>query len=115
MNLNKITEKLELNILSGQEYLNTEVSGGYTSDLLSDVIANSKEKNLWITLQTHQNIIAVAKLKDLAGIIIVNNREPNGDTIAKAKEEKVPLMRCDMTTFEISGRLYSLLDQSDEL
>lgn len=115
MNLKKIMEKLQLTTLSGQENINIDVSGGYTSDLLSDVIANSQEKYLWITLQTHQNIIAVAKLKDLAGIIIVNNREPNGDTIAKAKEEKVPLMRCDMTAFEISGRLYSLLDQSDEL
>lgn len=115
MNLNKIIEKLELNILSGHEYLTIEVSGGYTSDLLSDVIANSKEKNLWITLQTHQNIIAVAKLKDLAGVIIVNNREPNGDTIVKAKEEKVPLLCSSSMAFEISGRLYSLLDQSDEL
>ncbi len=113
MNLNKITEKLELNILSGQEYLNTEVSGGYTSDLLSDVIANSKEKNLWITLQTHQNIIAVAKLKDLAGIIIVNNRVPKEETIAKAKEEKVPLMYCDKTAFDISGKLYELLGSMD--
>ena len=113
MNLKKIIEKLELNILSGQEYLNTEVSGGYTSDLLSDVIANSKEKNLWITLQTHQNIIAVAKLKDLAGIIIVNNREPNGDTITKANEEKVPLLCCDLTAFDISGKLYELIGSVD--
>ncbi len=113
MNLNAIIEKLELNILSGQEYVTTEVSGGYTSDLLSDVIANSKENNLWITLQTHQNIIAVAKLKDLAGIIIVNNREPNGDTITKAKEEKVPLLCCDLTAFDISGKLYELMSSVD--
>lgn len=113
MNLDEIIKKLNLNILTGQEYLNTEVSGGYTSDLLSDVIANSKEKNLWITLQTHQNIIAVAKLKDLAGIIIVNNREPNGDTISKAEEEKVPLMGCDSTAFEISGKLYKLVGSMD--
>ncbi len=113
MNLKKIIEKLELIILSGQDYLTTEVSGGYTSDLLSDVIANSKEKDLWITLQTHQNIIAVAKLKDLAGIIIVNNREPNGDTIAKAKEEKVPLLCCSMTAFAVSGQLYELVGSVD--
>ncbi len=109
MNLSEIITKINLNILTGQENVNVEVTGGYTSDLLSDVIANSKEKNLWITLQTHQNIIAVAKLKDLAGIIIVNNREPNGDTIAKAKEEKVPLLCCDSTAFEISGKLYGLI------
>ncbi len=113
MNLKKIIETLELNILSGHQCLNTEVSGGYTSDLLSDVIANSQEKNLWITLQTHQNIIAVAKLKDLSGIIIVNNRDPNGDTIAKAKEEEVPLLCCDLTAFDISGKLYELFGSVD--
>jgi hypothetical protein len=113
MNLDEIIKQLNLNVLTGQESINTEVSGGYTSDLLSDVIANSKEKNLWITLQTHQNIVAVAKLKDLAGIIIVNNREPNGETLSKADEEKVPLMCCDSTAYEISGKLYELLGPMD--
>ncbi len=111
MNLNTIIKKLQLNVLSGQENLSIDVSSGYTSDLLSDVIANSKEKNLWITLQIHQNIIAVAKLKDLAGIIIVNNREPNEDTIEKAKEEKVPLLCTSLMAFEVSGKLYTLMNE----
>jgi len=109
MKLKEIIEKLQLNVLTGQENLGVEVTGGYTSDLLSDVIANSKEGNLWITLQTHQNIIAVAKLKDLSGIIIVNNRQPDEDTIAKAKEENVPLLCSEEMTFEVSGKLYELI------
>ncbi|MGD8534729.1 MAG: serine kinase [Candidatus Aminicenantes bacterium] len=111
MKLKEIIEKLQLNILTGQENLDVEVTGGYTSDLLSDVIANSQAGNLWITLQTHQNIIAVAKLKDLAGIIIVNNREPDEETLAKAKEEDVPLLCGEEMAFEISGKLYKLLTQ----
>ncbi len=109
MNLNEIIEKLQLSIISGKDNLNTEVTGGYSSDLLSDVIANSQEKNLWITLQTHQNIVAVAKLKDLAGIIIVNSREPNSDTIEKANEEKVPLFCTNLMAYEVSGKLYTLM------
>jgi len=111
MKLKDIVEKLQLKILTGQENLDVEVSGGYTSDLLSDVIANCKEGNLWITLQTHQNTIAVAKLKDLAGIIIVNNREPDEETLAKAKEENVPLLCSEEMAFEISGKLYELISQ----
>jgi len=110
MNLNTVIKELQLNVLSGQENLSIDVSCGYTSDLLSDVIANSKEKNLWITLQIHQNIIAVAKLKDLAGIIIVNNREPNEDTLEKAKEEKVPLLSTSLDAFDVSGKLYILIN-----
>jgi len=109
MKLKEIIEKLQLKVLTGQDKLDMEVTGGYTSDLLSDVIANSKEGNLWITLQTHQNIIAVAKLKDLSGIIIVNNREPDEDTLQKAKEENVPLLSSEETAYEVSGKLYELI------
>ena len=113
MNLNEIINKLQLNLLAGQDNLEINVTGGYTSDLLSDVIANSHEKNLWITLQTHQNIIAVAKLKDLAGIIIVNNREPGKDTIERAKEENVPLLCTSLKAFEVSGKLHTLIEPKD--
>ena len=109
MKLKEIIEKLKLKVLTGHDDLDVEVTGGYTSDLLSDVIANSKQGNLWITLQIHQNIIAVAKLKELAGIIIVNNREPDEDTIGKAKEENVPLLCSEEMAFEISGKLYGLV------
>ncbi len=44
------------------------------SDLLSDVYAGAKEGDLWITLQLHQNIVAVAFLNNLAGIVIVGGR-----------------------------------------
>ena len=109
MKLKEIIEKLQLKVLADQDKLEVEVTGGYTSDLLSDVIANSKEGNLWVTLQTHQNIIAVAKLKDLSGIIIVNNREPDEDTLQKAKEENVPLLVSEEMAYEVSGKLYELI------
>jgi serine kinase of HPr protein (carbohydrate metabolism regulator) len=109
MKIKDIIDKLQLKTLAGQENLDADITGGYTSDLLSDVIANSKEGNLWITLQIHQNIIAVAKLKDLAGIIIVNNREPDEDTLKKANEENVPVLSCQDMAFEVSGKLYELI------
>jgi len=113
MKLKEITKKLNLKVITAHDKVDAEVSSGYTGDLLSDVIANSKEGNLWITLQTHQNIIAVAKLKDLSGIIIVNNRQPDEDTLKKAEEEQVPLLITDETAFNISGKLYQLLSSED--
>lgn len=113
MKISEIITKLQLKVLSGQDSLEGEVTGGYASDLLSDVIANSKEGNLWITLQTHQNITAVAKLKDLAGIIIINNREPDEETLKKAQEENVPIFCSGERTFEISGKLYNLIKQQE--
>ena len=109
MKVKEIIETLNLKAVSGQENLDVEITGGYTSDLLSDVIANGKEGNLWITMQIHQNIIAVAKLKDLAGIIIVNNREPEDDMLRKAEEENVPVLRSEEMAFEVSGKLFALI------
>ena len=113
MNLKEAVEQLDLRVLTGEDKLGNKVSFGYTSDLLSDVMANSKEGNLWITLQTHQNIVAVAKLKDLAGIIFVNNRQPDEDTVKKAIEEKVPLLQSGETAYVVSGKLYQLMSRAD--
>jgi hypothetical protein len=113
MKLKDVVEKLGLEVLTCGDKLDGEVSNGYSSDLLSDVIANSREKNLWITLQTHQNIVAVAKLRDLAGIILVNNRQPEELTLKKAEEENVVLLATSRTAFETSAQLYSLMKAGD--
>jgi len=108
MKLEEIVDKLGLKMFTPEISLNVDVTSGYTSDLLSDVMGNSKKGQIWITLQIHQNIIAVAKLKELAGIILVNNRKPEEITLDKAKQEQVPLMSTTETTFNISGKLFQL-------
>jgi len=108
MKLTELIQKLNLSVRSAKGSLEREVTGGYASDLLSDVLANSKEGNLWITLQIHQNIVGVASMKDIAGIILVNSREPEPETLEKAEAEKVPIMVSEMPTFELIGMLYSL-------
>lgn len=108
MKLIELIQKLNLGVRSAKESLEREVTGGYASDLLSDVLAHAEEGNLWITLQIHPNIVAVASMKDLAGIVLVNRREPEQETIEKAEAEKVAIMVTEMPTFELVGRLYSL-------
>lgn len=85
-----------------------EIVGGYTSDLLSDVMANAKSGYLWITNQKHQNCVAVASLLDLCGIIIVAGTKPDEDTIEKAKAEQLPLYTSEMSAFDIGGGLYQM-------
>lgn len=108
MKLREIIKQLDLKIRVEDADLDCEVTRGYVSDLLSDVMGNAHEGDLWITLQVHQNIIAVAVMKSLAGIILVNNREPEQDTLAKARAEKVLICTADMNAFELAGRLYQL-------
>ena len=108
MNLKEIVEKLQLSVRTGAGLLDKEVSRGYVSDLMSDVIANANEGALWVTLQIHQNIVAVAVMKSLGGIILVNGREPEEVTKQKAEAEGVPIMVTDMPAFELVGKLFAL-------
>jgi hypothetical protein len=109
MTLKEIAEQLHLSVRCCEEHLERNITGGYTGDLMSDVIANGKPGSLWITMQIHVNIIAVAVLKDIAGIIIVQGREPAGDTMSRAAAEHVPILVSEFPAFEIAGRLYALL------
>ena len=113
MDIETIAKKLNLKVSSASDRLKNNVSGGYTGDLLSDVMANSHEGDLWITRQVHQNIVAVATLKEHAGIILVNSCEPAKDTLEKAIQEKVPILISDLPAFELTGAIYNLLGKKD--
>jgi len=103
-----IVKNFGLQTRAGRERLLEEVTGGYASDLLSDVIAHSRKGNIWITIQTHPNIVAVATMKELAGIILAGGREPDADTIQKAEEEEIPILISPLFTFELAGKLYQM-------
>ena len=107
-----LIEKLGLSVLCGQD-LEREVKGGYTSDLLSDVMGHIDEGMVWITMQTHQNVIAVAALKDVAAVILVNGNKPDEETLSKGNEENVLLLGTRENAFETSGKLYQLLNQGE--
>jgi len=107
--LRTIVDVLNLQVRVGEDKLYVPVTGGYAGDLLSDVIANSEEGQIWITRQIHQNIVAVAGLKNLAGIILVRGSEPAADTLKKAAQEGIPIMVTDMSSFEVAGRIYNIL------
>lgn len=106
MNLNALVKEFGLDVKAGGASLDREVTGGYASDLLSDVLAHAEDGNVWVTLHIHQNVVAVASHKDLAGIILVQGRQPEQDAVAKAEEEGIPIMVSDLPAFELVGRLY---------
>ena len=106
MKLREVIEKFDLEVKCGTDKLDRDIRGGYVSDLLSDVIANGRAGDLWITLQIHQNIVGVASLKNLAAIVIINGRQPEEETIKKAENEGIPIMVSKLPAFELVGRLY---------
>ncbi len=109
MNLQQIIDRLKLELLT--DPLNFSLihpQGGYTSDLLSCVMAGAKSKYIWVTLQAHLNIVAVAALLDVAAIIITENAQPDSVTIEKANEQGVILLSTSMSNFEVGGKLWEM-------
>ena len=96
-------------MFSGHEGLGKEITGGYTSDLLSDVMGHAGAGNAWITIQTHRNVMAIASLRDLSAVIISSGEKPGEDTMAQSNEEGIPMLGTDLSTFELTGRLYALV------
>lgn len=109
MKIVDIIESLDLELIVNNGNLEREVSSGYAGDLLSDVMGHAPQNAVWVTIQTHLNIAAVASLKDTAAIIIARGCMPEPDTIERCKMEQIALLRSKENTFEIAGKLYSLL------
>jgi hypothetical protein len=108
MKLQEIIDSLSLKVENPSANLNREVNGAYVSDMMSDVMGNAKDGFIWITIQVHVNVIAVASLKNLSGIILVNNRVPAEDTLKKAIAENIPIMTTPLSAFDLVGMLYGL-------
>ncbi len=108
MKLRELIETLDLTVKNNTGDLDAEVTAGYSSDLLSDVMANAGAGSVWITLQTHNNIVAVGVLKNLAAIILVNSREPDESTLEKAADEDLPILVSNLSTFDLVGKLYEM-------
>jgi hypothetical protein len=110
MTLETLVEKMNLKCKCCWEKLKTtEIKGGYAGDLLSDVMANSQAGNIWVTRQVHVNVVAVASLKEHAGIVIVQGANPEKDTIDRATKEGIPIMVSDLPEFELVGRIFQLI------
>jgi len=85
-----------------------EVTNGYVSDLMSCVMAGASKNDLWVTLQSHSNIVAIAALLDLSAVIITENSQPDEDTITKANQENIILLSTHLSSFDVVGKLWEL-------
>lgn len=109
MTVQELVNALNLTVLSGENGLNREIEGCYVSDLLSDVMGNAEINNVWVTLQTHKNVMAIASLKELACVILVKGQSASEETLAQSNEEGIPFLSTTMQTFETAGKIYDFL------
>lgn len=109
MNVRELVDTFDLTVVAGETGLDRTVTAGYCGDLLSEVMGNAGMGCVWLTVQAHQNIVAVAVLREMAGIIVTGGAVPPPETLAKANTEGIPVMTYPGTAFELSGRIYAEL------
>ena len=109
MTLQDVIDQLSLTVVTRpRDFSGVTPIGGYTSDLLSCVMAGAKKGAVWVTLQAHLNIVAVAALLEMSAVIITEGAQPEAATVAKANEEGVTLLATDKQSFEVAGRLWEM-------
>lgn len=108
MKVEELVAALRLKVLTGELALQREVSGGYAADLLSCAMARARSGNVWVTLQAHANVVAVASLLDLAAVIITEGVVPDEAARAKASEEGVVLLSSPQTTYAVVAEMARL-------
>jgi serine kinase of HPr protein (carbohydrate metabolism regulator) len=108
MKVKDIIEKLNLKLLNQNVDLNKEISGVYSCDLLSWVMSHGSKNNIWITVQVHPNVIAVAQLLEFLCIIIPENIEVEKLTLDKAEQESIPILQSEDNAYALCSKLSDL-------
>ncbi len=107
MKLSEMTEQCAFTVLQS-EYDDCDITGVYTSDLLSDVMANAGESSVLVTVQAHKNTVAVAGLSGMSGIILCSGREAPADMIEAARKERIGIFVARDAQYAVSWKLHDL-------
>jgi predicted transcriptional regulator len=85
-----------------------EIEGAYVGDLLSWVMGRAQSGNVWITIMSNINIVAVASLADVACIILAEGVTLD-ETVAKtAAEKEINVFSSTKTAYELASMLTKL-------
>ncbi len=106
MELKEIIDKLDLSVLTNFE--DREVDGVFIADMMTDLMANAKAGNLWLTIQTHKTIISAANLVDISAIVITHGKKVPDETLELANRYHVIILSTSLSTYQIVSKLLAI-------
>lgn len=106
MMINEIMETLQAEILTGRPHTDFDITGAYSADLMSDVLAFCNSESLLITALTNAQVIRTAEFADIRVIVFVQGKRPDIETVALSEEKGILLLATKLPMFEVCGRLY---------
>lgn len=107
MKVKEIIDSLDLEVVVDGS-LDREVTGVYIGDLLSNVMAKARSGDLWLTIQGHQNVVAVALLTEVAAVIVLEDFDIEERAIQKAREKGVIILKSRLSAYPLACKLFNL-------
>ena len=107
MKLSEVKRILDCEVLTGEEYLDTEVKMACGCDLMSDVLSFIKADSLLMTGLSTRQVVRTAEVADIRGIVFVRGKRPDAGTIELARETRLPLLVTGKFLYEACGLLYA--------
>ena len=107
MTIGEFIELTGSRLLTKDVDLDTQITCGYSCDLLSWVMSHGASGMAWVTVQTHMNVIAVATLMDLSAVIVPENIAVEQEVVDKAGEEGIALISSEKTAYALCGMMYA--------
>ena len=104
-----IADGVRFSVINEGDSYNEEITGCYIGDLLSWVMANAEEKNIWITIMSNINVVAVAKLTDVACVLMCEGVKPDEDCLVRAKEQGVTILTTKMSAYKAAVEINKVL------
>jgi hypothetical protein len=107
----ELAQRVGFEIRAGEaEAKNREVSGVYTCDLLSHAMAKVKQGDIWITVHTNLNVVAVASLTDAACVLIPESIEIEQQSLERAMEKEVVFLSCPWSAARACHEVLKILE-----
>ena len=108
MRVSELSEKLNYEIVTAGD-MNNEITGCYIGDLLSWVMGHASPGNLWITIMSNINVVAVAVLTEVACIVLAENVALDELALKKALDQGVCILRTKESAYEAAININNCL------
>lgn len=95
-----LVDLIKVTVINEGNNFEKTITGCYIGDLLSWVMSNAEEGNIWITIMSNVNVAAVAKLTDVACVLMCENVSPDDDCFQRAKEQGVTILKTNLSAYQ---------------
>ncbi len=109
MKLKQLAQTLDFELLTNADYQDCDITGGYCGDLLSWVMGKASAGNVWITMMSNVNIVAVASLTEAACILLSEDTLPEQEVLDKANEQGIVIFRSSKTSYQLAAEVFQVI------